>query len=93
MHWRAFSTLLGPSAKLFSFTCDPLQLQRKITSLEEPLEPRKKLVSHPGLHVTPMRDFCPPIRLLSSSGTLASETFDSWTFHLLQEEMEQQQGS
>lgn len=53
----------------------------------------KKLGPKLGLHVTPMRDFCPPMLRLSSSSMLASETFDPQTFQLLKQEMDQQQGS
>lgn len=53
------------------FACGPLQLHRRITS---PEEPRKKSDPKLGLHVTPMRDFCPPMLLLSSSSMLAPET-------------------
>lgn len=49
---------------------------------------RKKLAPKLGLCVIPIRD-----SWLFSSSILASETFDLQTFHLLKEEMDQQQGS
>lgn len=76
--------------QVLSFTRGPLQLHRKVTSLEEP---RKKLVSNLGLHVIPKRDSWPPMPPLSSSSMLASETFDPQTFRFLKEKMDQQQGS
>lgn len=80
-------------AKLFILTGGSLQLQRKVTSLEEPLEPKKKLVSNLGLHVTPTRDSITSTPPFSSSSTLALETLIVGPYHLLHKEMEQLQGS